>query len=811
MRKTSFLFTLTVLIMALMMTLPASVVAQGNNNVKLVFDNNKAQRNLSPSKQGKLIADINRIIRNNQSKANSATDDSQTLITNPEGTVKKYHQKMAVHLDGMGNFLLSGIVADLIESTDGKSVYFMKLLLGYQTGHARGDYDQDGNIVVKSGQYVFDLTEDDVTLRCFLMCATSDADGTPIVKESNTLTVNADGTITSADGDFFMLYKEEYLDESYTGEKILYCYSLNLKLTPMPEMLEEAKVPADAILKEFTFKRNDVENYGDEVTTKEMVAFSGNNVYLPNFSSRYPDLCLMGVRQGNTITCKSHQYIGRMAEDGYYMELSFLRDFWLGDDNFSGLPSEEITFTISDEEDLIEIETDGAVMCNFYGDQSNWESLAYGIRYIHFDNSPAVPAAPSNVQYYQSQHYAYFDMSTRSEDGKLLNEEGLYYQLIVNGEPYTFKPEYYTALTQDMTLVPYNFTDHQDIFGYGSTVTLYLREFEQAGNTLKSIGVCTAYVQGGQTNYSDTIYAPGFEPMNDVAATPATPSNVMLICDSFSKNIEFDLPATDADGNALEKRLLAYQLWVNDKQVVFSADKYYTAYDITDISYDDSGANSLYVSLNTDGHIELDIDNEDLGDILKCAVRAVYYGGGETNYSDFCTIEFGHPAIPAEPTNVSLDKESGYLTFDALPIDINGNALNPACYGFEVFANGELHTFKAADYEMSNDISLLPMVPSEEQTFLTNYDKSYTVQCSESDLQDMGNVNVRAVYTAGGETNYSNMTNGIASSTLAKSVKKVEYTNMQGCRITSPTKGSLVIKTITYSDGIQRSRKMVVR
>ncbi|MBR6189616.1 MAG: choice-of-anchor J domain-containing protein [Prevotella sp.] len=125
----------------------------------------------------------------------------------------------------------------------------------------------------------------------------------------------------------------------------------------------------------------------------------------------------------------------------------------------------------------------------------------------------ATPANPDIVElgnYDSSKEYGYilFDVPTTDVDGNDLRESKLFYQLYsdIDGDiqPIVFTPDLYEKIEEDMSIIPFNFTDGYDFDEYDGSKLVYLNfDF----NTMYDrIGVRSIYTGGGETNVSETVW-----------------------------------------------------------------------------------------------------------------------------------------------------------------------------------------------------------------------------------------------------------------------------------------------------------------
>jgi len=164
----------------------------------------------------------------------------------------------------------------------------------------------------------------------------------------------------------------------------------------------------------------------------------------------------------------------------------------------------------------------------------------------------ATPADPEVVgvgNYDASEKYGYFAFTipTTDVDGNDLKEANLFYQLYADiaGEiqPITFTTDLYEKLTEDMSIIPYTFTDNYDFEDRGDYKVVFMN---YNFNTMYDrIGVKSIYTGGGETNESEIVWA-------DVEKTePAGPTVETFDFNSYPENWPVSTSATH-DGDITE-------------------------------------------------------------------------------------------------------------------------------------------------------------------------------------------------------------------------------------------------------------------
>ena len=91
-------------------------------------------------------------------------------------------------------------------------------------------------------------------------------------------------------------------------------------------------------------------------------------------------------------------------------------------------------------------------------------------------------------------------MEKESTEGNLHNPDKLFYNIYFDGELFTFYPDEYKGIKDEMTDVPMNFTDYNDFMVSGQMHTVYF--FLQG---ITSVGVQEVYKDGDKAYKSNLM------------------------------------------------------------------------------------------------------------------------------------------------------------------------------------------------------------------------------------------------------------------------------------------------------------------
>ena len=247
----------------------------------------------------------------------------------------------------------------------------------------------------------------------------------------------------------------------------------------VPELVE---LPEGVEAAEYHFAAYDT-YYQEDVDYPVQVAFDNTDVYFQGLSSSVPEAWVKGTLENGVVTLPENQYMG-------------VYESFFGD---SEIFFEGATFVYDAEKATFTSEEGFITTCE-------------GYPYDEFSNvvitkvveKVATPATPSILKLEYDDEYGYMvypNVPLVGTDGDYLLSTKLSYQLYVdkNGvvEPYVLKTSDYERLSEDMTIIPYTFTDGWDVEPNAYLVYIY-------GDvpSWSKIGIKSIYTGGGETRES---------------------------------------------------------------------------------------------------------------------------------------------------------------------------------------------------------------------------------------------------------------------------------------------------------------------
>ena len=448
-------------------------------------------------------------------------DGEEPIMDTPEGILhdNMYASSFAYGL-GWGDIYIQDVdggIGKVVEGTDGNLYIYNPISQGYIwfsiLPWIKAEPAGDGKFVVKLPQlYILDYGDP-----YYAYCMHYDEDeGMPVVEEEGEIEFTwQDGVLTQL-GDKFIGLCDATADWFYMADQhIVYAPQ-----TDEPIIMTED----DYYIQSYTMTY--LSDPTDLSMTKECIVnviIDGEDIYIGNLNNNNPDSFIKGTLADGKATFPTRQYLGVDAYyNGHIYALTgdaFVDTETYGSPVFNYNLNDEITFNVDEDARNIVAEWPASIITNV------GPSILYIINdyvapgLVAFDESPAVPATPiftdDDVTVNQSAGWAvlHFTIPTVDVDGNKLNENKLYYNIILHDQVYTFDPETYIGLSSAMTDIPYKFEDNINFDIYMSngrhTVYIYTTEFA-------TVGVQSFYTAGGEVNSSEIAYV----------AIPITPTAI---------------------------------------------------------------------------------------------------------------------------------------------------------------------------------------------------------------------------------------------------------------------------------------------
>jgi hypothetical protein len=284
--------------------------------------------------------------------------------------------------------------------------------------------------------------------------------------------------------------------------------------------LELVQLPEGVTAEDYLMTYQDKEGATSSIPMH--VAVDGNDVYIQGFSYYLPEAWVKGTKNGNLVTFPKEQYMGEYYN--YGSSFAFC-------ENDAVFTYDAETGTYSAEGEIY------GILADQYYDGRYFNPVLQKVV-----EKAATPADPTIISVGDTKYgpCLEFTIPVVDVDGNGLLTSMLSFQVFaeVGNEvsALTFKTSDYKYLEQDMTVIPYGFTESYDF--YPTAIYLNMAEY----NTFNKIGIQSIYTGGGEEHKSNIVW---------MEITPTT--GISSINTSDGKAVIFNLAGQRM--NALQKGL----------------------------------------------------------------------------------------------------------------------------------------------------------------------------------------------------------------------------------------------------------------
>lgn len=282
---------------------------------------------------------------------------------------------------------------------------------------------------------------------------------------------------------------------------------------------EPVEVPADMETADYTLTAQVPDNnmaFADDAPRYVKVGYANGNVYIKGVSTYLPDAWIEGElnADGTVATFEPCQYMGSfMAYDQNYNKVTYNGYLTSVDSLMADVPVlQPVVMNIDSETNTITAA--GDVIVNSVKDKLLFLEMFRNLVLNKVEDVEATPANPEITKFVGTGYYRYMQciVPALGTNGENLLPSHLSYQLfVVNGEgneePLTFTTDLYTRLSDDMTIVPWDFTDNYDIIVRADGGRdIYLNQPLAEMQTWKKLGLQTNYNGAGVEHKSDKVW-----------------------------------------------------------------------------------------------------------------------------------------------------------------------------------------------------------------------------------------------------------------------------------------------------------------
>lgn len=253
------------------------------------------------------------------------------------------------------------------------------------------------------------------------------------------------------------------------------------------------EVPVGLETEVYFLQGSDMLEDGEAVNREVLVGFDGNDVYIQGISALMPEAWIKGTMAEDGTVTFSNWYLG-------VLETYFYGDF---DMVFGGAVmhyDEQANMFTCEEYSIIASQ----------GDDPETAEYMTGVTITRLVEVAGTPANPEITNYVSPEESSYpridFDIVLLDVDGNPLVSGKVFYTFFIEKDgvvsQLVLTPEEYEYLDENMTEIPYNYSDDWDIYND----TFYLNQGAEEIATWDKIGIQVIYRGGGEEHSSDIVW-----------------------------------------------------------------------------------------------------------------------------------------------------------------------------------------------------------------------------------------------------------------------------------------------------------------
>lgn len=456
-----------------------------------------------------------------------------------------------------------GAVMNIVKDKDGKTVYLQDIICGTnEKTYVRGELSEDGSkITVAMGQFVHYNTKDQWGHKLAML--NFDEDSETYIADDTQFAVYSikDGVLTLED-----------TDEDYKGEEGVFPKRIlgliyqdvnpvydgkwasfgDVHTVLTPASAGDVELPDDVDVEQFalTFDKTSYTIGTVRQGQTVDVGISGSDIYIQGLSKDLPEAWVKGTIDGDKVIIPNNQKLGVQWQYLIYLlngkqEQAYDEEY---DEYYTiyKLVDEDIVLNYDAATKTLGAQNaEQTLIINAGNTEVYYLSLLVNPElYPHVDRAvkPATPRVVNLFDYTTSLGYTITDnyIPTFDVDGKFINPEYMTYKVYVTvitdkgeyDELFTFTQDEYWLIPEDMTEIPYNFSDGRDIYSGASSIFFYRTD-------ISNYGIQSFCHYGGETVASEIGWYIEDEP-DGIKQIDATSSREPQLYDMMGRKVSAD-------------------------------------------------------------------------------------------------------------------------------------------------------------------------------------------------------------------------------------------------------------------------------
>ena len=420
-------------------------------------------------------------------------DDVENLINEQPSGQETWFSRDAVKWMHLISALESGVENDvptmMVEGED-NMVYFRNFFMDFESmGWIKGKKEKDNTIALDFPQIVYDEEYGKQHYYYYAAVLQLNEEGTDYILSDTQhiqLDVDDNGNIIQDNPELMIglcyLYDDDIKDQATTnGNENCYMTWFGIGYTNMEWKKINAfitELPTGIYAEQYAMACGDNSQFVN-------IAIDGNQIYVNGLADN-DKACFVGTihEDGKSVTFTSPQYVGMDSDNEFFNYfVAAATQYDVDAEAFVVSSTDKFTMNIDTESKTLTYKDKGTGFAISNGK----ESVGGGSLFLEPTFTPQteyvfdLPEAPIFVNYNPyNDNVGYgvlnFDLPCYNANKMLINAENIYYTIYFDDKPATFSPDYYWNLTEDMTEIPYSFTDYYDFFSVGINHAVYLYE-----------------------------------------------------------------------------------------------------------------------------------------------------------------------------------------------------------------------------------------------------------------------------------------------------------------------------------------------
>ncbi len=390
-------------------------------------------------------------------------------------------------------------LAGTIRYCDNNKVYFYDMFSLGEAIYIEGSIDENGLITIPTHQFFAnDSKYGEITIEISKFITLPNGNTSSDIffdKDAFYLQRHDDGTITAIDADKDWMDREYLVLCNKYGEVM----ALSGNITMTPVTAKPVSLPSDAKSVEYIFKYTENNEVYAQICS---VVFDNNDVYIKGMCHYFPETWLKATFNDDhtKLIMKSGQFLASKLYVNYFSAAHRVTAMVDGESKLIWEKDPELVMEVSEDGKTFTFER------NKYFTITIADIVDYAVSsgsLSEYTEKLAKPATPiiSGIEWIDVDAL-FFSLPPFDVDGNLIDIANLSWRMYYDDELFTFTPDDYMYLEEELTEIPYLYDDDWDFGNHHDSeqfVAIYNENY-------KNIGIESVYTLNGESSTSDRAY-----------------------------------------------------------------------------------------------------------------------------------------------------------------------------------------------------------------------------------------------------------------------------------------------------------------